>query len=185
MEFRIIHNLTHHPLCWCFIIVCEASRLIFPIGFLYDLGYCFSPLMTFFARMIYVQHIQFEEYHRIEYVIEWTWVSWDSCDVPFRRWTWHLHGFISWSTGQPTDARGNDWQTTTYISSKADGEKELEFSQSICCYGFCILSCWMCCWEGLMDLIIWGMEIYVYNMRLILLTTWALDFFFRLERNMT
>lgn len=92
----------------------------------------------------------------------WHWMNLSFCDVPFRGWAWHLHGFISWSTGQPNYARGNDWQTAAYISSKADGEKELEFSQSICCYGFCILGCWMCCWEGLMDLIIWGMEIYIY-----------------------
>ena len=82
----------------------------------------------------------------------------------FRWGPWLLHGFVSWSTGQPCNAGGNDWQTAAYISSKADGAKELEFSQSVCCYGFNILSCRVCCWEGLMDsrnenvfiLSIWG-----------------------------
>lgn len=95
----------------------------------------------------------------------------------YRWWSWHLHGIVSWSTGQSSNARGNDWQTANYISSKADGAKELEFSQSICCYGFCILSCRVCCWEGLMDL--W-MKIYIYikHVSLILLPLiWVLFFF--------
>jgi hypothetical protein len=36
----------------------------------------------------------------------------------------------------------------------------LEFLQSICCYGFRVLRCRMCCWEGLMDL---GMKIYIFT----------------------